>query len=70
LDILHSKGFQQVEPYLATSATQVVKSPQDPIISDLDSGTVDDALHRFSESLKVFYKEGRVFGEVEDFYGE
>jgi hypothetical protein len=46
------------------------EEPAEPDHLDLDSGTVDDALHRFSESLKVFYKEGRVFGEVEDFYGK
>ena len=45
-------------------STQVVKSPQDPAIGDLYSATVDDALHTFSDSMKVFYKEGRVYGEV------
>ena len=33
-------------------------------MGDLYSATVDDALHTFEESLKVFYKEGRVYGEV------
>jgi hypothetical protein len=49
-------------------ATQVVPSPEDPIFGDLNSATVDEATHSFGESLKIFYKEGRVFGEVETFY--
>jgi len=47
-------------------ATQVVKSPNNPVIGDLYSATVDDALHGFSDSMKVFYKEGRVYGEVRE----
>jgi hypothetical protein len=49
-------------------STQVIKSPELPVISDLDAATVDSATHTFGESLKIFYKEGRVYGEVEDFY--
>ena len=43
-------------------ATQVLHSPEDPVNGNLDGATVDDALHTFSETLKVFYKAGRVFG--------
>ena len=50
------------------AATQVLRSPEDPVNGNLDGATVDDALHTFSETLKVFYKEGRVFGETNSFY--
>jgi len=37
-------------------STQVIESPEDPILGDLDSGSTQSATHTFSESLKIFYK--------------
>ncbi len=49
-------------------STQVIPSPQDPIIGDIDGAIEDGITHTFSESLKIFYKKAGIFSEISDFY--
>ena len=49
-------------------STQVIPSPQDPIIGNIDGAVEDGITHTFSESLKIFYKKAGIFSEVSDFY--